>query len=568
MTIVKVPWWQDATVYQIYPASFKDANGDGLGDIPGIISELDYIASLGVNVIWVCPMYDSPQLDMGYDISDYESVYPPYGSLQDMETLINECHGKGLRIILDLVVNHTSDQHAWFQESRSSSDNLKRDWYIWRPARYDHHGNRNPPNNWRSYFGGSAWQWDDLTQEFYLHLFASEQPDLNWEKFETRQAIYNSAMHFWLRKGVDGFRVDTANMYSKAQDFPDAEISDPTSEWQFAANHFCNGPRMHEYLREMNEVLETYGAMSVGELPHTHELSRVLPYVSAREKQLSMAFQFDVVDVGVGKEKKYDTVPRSWQLSQLKTAFRRSQDVIKGTDAWTTVFMENHDQARSISRFGSDKSPELWDRSGKMLATLLGTMSGTLYIYQGQEIGMLNAPASWSMAEYKDIESINFHNEAAQRTNHDPTAMQRVRAALQHLARDHARLPMQWNSSRHGGFTTGRPWMRVNDNRLSINVDSQSGDKKSILSFWKRVLRFRKEYSDLFVHGMFELIDVKDDSIFAYKKVDKAGQQALVILNFGEEPQPLWAVPGRKLFGNYEGQAKVLRPYESAVYLV
>jgi oligo-1,6-glucosidase len=284
-------WWKEGVVYQIYPASYKDSNGDGIGDIPGIISKLDYIQSVGVDIVWICPMYGSPQVDMGYDISDYEAVYPPYGTIQDMELLIAETHRRGMRIILDLVINHTSDQHKWFQESRSSKTNPKRDWYIWRPARYVN-GVRKPPNNWRGNFGGSVWQWDEQSQEYYLHLFCPEQPDLNWENEETRRAIYKSAMIFWLDKGVDGFRVDTVNMYSKGTVMADAPVTDPNNEWQFAGYQYCNGPRMHEFLREMNEILVRYDAMTVGECPHTHDPAHVLRYVGAAQKQLNMVFQF------------------------------------------------------------------------------------------------------------------------------------------------------------------------------------------------------------------------------------------------------------------------------------
>lgn len=285
------PWWKESVVYQIYPASYKDSNGDGVGDLPGIISELDYIKSIGVDVIWICPMYDSPQVDMGYDIRDYENVYPPYGTVQDMETLIAETHKRGMRIILDLVINHTSDQHKWFQESRSSKDNPKRDWYIWRPAKYVN-GERKPPNNWRSNFGGSVWTWDEHTQEYYLHLFCPEQPDVNFENDETRKAIYKSAITFWLDKGVDGFRIDTVNMYSKPADLADAPITEPDAEYQFAGFQYCNGPRMHEFLGEMNAIFSKYDAMTVGECPNTPDIEGVIKYVSAREKQLDMVFQF------------------------------------------------------------------------------------------------------------------------------------------------------------------------------------------------------------------------------------------------------------------------------------
>lgn len=379
MAIKQRPWWKDGVVYQIYPASFKDSNGDGIGDIPGITQSLDYLKSLGIDIVWICPMYDSPQIDMGYDISDYENVYPPYGTLSDMEELIHECHKRGMRIILDLVINHTSDQHKWFKESRSSKDNPKRDWYIWRPAKYDEQGNPKPPNNWRSNFGGSVWEWDENTQEYYLHLFCPEQPDLNWENEETRKAIYASAMTFWLDKGVDGFRVDTVNMYSKDTAYPNAPITDHGAEWQEAGKVYCNGPRMHEFLAEMNAILCKYDAMTVGECPHTPDPKRVLQYVSAKEKQLNMVFQFDVVDVGMGSVFKYQTTPFAFKLDDIKAAIGRTQGIITGTDAWTTVFMENHDQARSISRFGND-SPQWRVRSGKMLALMLSALSGTLYV--------------------------------------------------------------------------------------------------------------------------------------------------------------------------------------------
>ncbi|KAL2255051.1 hypothetical protein VTK26DRAFT_4248 [Humicola hyalothermophila] len=294
-------WWKEAVVYQIYPASFCDSNGDGIGDLPGITSKLDYIASLGADVIWICPMYDSPQVDMGYDISNYENVYGPYGTLEDMLVLIRETHARGMRIMLDLVINHTSDQHAWFKESRSSKDNRKRDWYIWRSAKYTPTGERLPPNNWRSNFGGgSVWEWDEATQEYYLHLFAKEQPDLNWENPETRKAIYASAIEFWLERGVDGFRVDTVNMYSKPPGMPDAPVVDPSTPYQPAGLVYCNGPRMHEYLGEINAILARYGAITVGELPCTPDTTRVLRYVSAKARQLNMVFQFDIVDLGFG----------------------------------------------------------------------------------------------------------------------------------------------------------------------------------------------------------------------------------------------------------------------------
>ncbi|KFY63692.1 hypothetical protein V496_03793 [Pseudogymnoascus sp. VKM F-4515 (FW-2607)] len=570
MTVTQHPWWKDTTIYQIYPASFKDSNDDGVGDIPGIISQLDYIESLGVGAIWVCPMYDSPQVDMGYDISDYESVYPPYGTVADMEKLIQDCHSRGIRVLLDLVVNHTSDQHKWFKESRSSKDHPKRNWYIWRPAKYDEQGNRHPPNNWRGIFGGSVWEWDDATQEYYLHLFCTEQPDLNWENAETRAAIYESAMEFWLRKGVDGFRVDTVNMYSKDPKYRDAPVIDAGEKWQFAAKLFCNGPRMHEYLAEMNTVLERYGAMTVGELPFTHDKDHVVRYVSAKAKQLSMTFMFDVVDVGLGVDQKFDTTPRRWELPMLKHAIETTQDLIEGTDAWTTSFLENHDQARSISRFGSDKTPGGREKSGKMLSMLIASLSGTLFVYQGQEIGMTNVPESWPIEEYKDVDSNNYYNFVKAKTNGDPAALARTKAAIQHLARDHARTPMQWDDSKNAGFSTNKPWMRANDNYLEVNARRETQNKNSILSFWKQMLRLRKEQSNLFVHGIFTILDKENNSTFVFEKKGTNGK-AIVALNFTETDQPL-ALPSdpalKRLTGNYDDEVSgTLRPFEGRIYL-
>ncbi|PWY81684.1 glycoside hydrolase [Aspergillus sclerotioniger CBS 115572] len=568
-------WWKNATVYQIYPASFQDSNGDGIGDIPGIHSQLDYIQSLGVDAIWLCPMYDSPQHDMGYDISNYEAVYPPYGTVEDVEKLIEACHARGLRILLDLVVNHTSDEHAWFQESRSSISSAKRDWYIWRPPRYDPDGKRHPPNNWRSCFGGSAWAWDDTTGEYYLHLFAPQQPDLNWENEETRKAIYASAMEFWLCKGIDGFRIDVVNAYSKDTSFPDAPVTDPRLEWQYASHLFCNGPRIHEYLREMSTILKKYNAMTVGELPLTPEIEQVLSYVSAKEEKLSMVFQFDIVDLGTGEALRYHTVPRNWTLPELKERVCATQRLMDGTtDGWSTAFLENHDQARCVSRWGCENTPELWSQSAKMLAILVASLSGTLFVYQGQEIGMVNVPASWGMVEYKDLESQNYYEHVRRTSHDDPVALAAAKTALQHLARDHARIPMQWDSTPHAGFTTpdATPWMRAHDNYANLNVKRQALDGQSVLSFWKRVLAIRKEYPDVFAQGVFAHTDPEDEKLFIFEKKGD-GRKLVVVLNFTptEQENNLEAKLGRQfelLLSNAGENTHRLQPYEGRMYLV
>jgi alpha-glucosidase/glucan 1,6-alpha-glucosidase len=572
----QTPWWKNASIYQIYPASYKDSNGDGIGDLPGIIGKLDYIQSLGVDAIWLCPMYDSPQYDMGYDISNYEEVYAPYGTVADVETLITACHDRGMRILLDLVVNHTSHEHAWFKESRTSKDSPKRDWYIWRPARHEN-GTRLPPNNWRSIFGGSAWEWDEDTQEYYLHLFAVQQPDLNWENADTRAAVYESAMEFWLRKGIDGFRVDTVNMYSKNQSFCDAPIIDPANEWQPAWPLFCNGPRIHEFLREMGQILLKYDAMTVGELPSTPQIADVLEYVSANEKQLSMVFQFDVVDIGQGTDLRFNTVPRNWTLPDLRERIASTQKLSDGTtDGWSTTFLENHDQARSVSRWGSEETPELWQRSAKMLAMLVASLSGTLYIYQGQEIGMVNAPVEWDISEYKDLDSINYYEFVKKLTGNNPVALAKAKAALAHLARDHARLPMQWDASPNAGFTSqaAKPWMRVHDNYPTLTVKRQSLDPTSVLNFWRELLRVRHENPRLFAQGVFTDLDPSHDFVFIYEK-SSDDEKLVVALNFTGEKQSvdltgcLRGASYKCLLKNYEEESlHALQAYEGRIYLV
>ncbi|KAF2852280.1 glycoside hydrolase family 13 protein [Plenodomus tracheiphilus IPT5] len=570
-------WWKEASFYQIYPASFKDSNGDGWGDIPGILQKINYIASLGVDVVWLSPMFDSPQIDMGYDISDYEAVYTPYGTVKDVEKLIVACHVNDMKLILDLVVNHTSDQHAWFKESRSSKDNPKRDWYFWAPARHDDNGNRMAPTNYRSYFAGGTWTWDEHTQEYYLHLYDKSQPDLNWENEECRKAIYDSAMRFWLDKGIDGFRVDTVNKYSKVLPFVNAPITDPTSDIQPAAQMWCNGPRIHEYIKEMNrEVLSHYRTyddqpvVTVGELSMCPDPESVTPYVSALERELDMVFQFDITHLGQGPpgcNDKYDFT--AWHLLEMKQIVNKWQCFIEGTDAWTTVFNENHDNGRSISRFAND-SPEWRQQSATMLALWLIGQTGTLFLYQGQEIGMINAPKEWTMDEYKDVESQNYWAEAVRlaEAGTDPTRKERIAHGLQLMARDHARLPFQWDDSFNAGFSTGQPWMRVHDHYPEINVAKQEQDHNSVLSFYKRVLRLRKEHKDIFVYGTFELVDPEGMQTFVYRKRYQE-KTALVVLNFTTEMQELPETKGMQLLISSYSKATsgTLQPLEGRIYI-
>ncbi|KAJ4994045.1 alpha amylase [Stagonosporopsis vannaccii] len=573
-------WWKEATFYQIYPASFKDSNGDGWGDIPGVLQKIQYIASLGVDVVWLSPMFDSPQVDMGYDVSNYEDVYAPYGTVQDVENLIAACHKYDMKLILDLVVNHTSDQHAWFKESRSSKNNPKRDWYFWQPARYDNDGNRIPPTNYRSYFAGGTWTWDEHTEEYYLHLYDKSQPDLNWENETCRKAIYDSAMRFWLDKGIDGFRIDTVNKYSKVLPFADAPITDTTSFTQSAPEKWCNGPRIHEFIQEMNtQVLSHYRTydnlplVTVGELSLCPDPTDVIPYVSARSKELDMVFQFDITHLGQGPPggtSKYDFTP--WTLAEMKRIVTKWQTFIDGTDAWTTVFNENHDNGRAVSRFAND-APEWRAQSAKMLALWLTAQTGTLFLYQGQEIGMINAPAQWDVkSEYKDVESQNYWAEAVRLDENgiDPGRKERIAQGLQLMARDHARLPFQWDGTSNAGFSAGKPWMRVHDEYPLINAATQESDSQSVLSFYKTVLKLRKEHKDVFVYGRFEVLNPGGEKTFVYCKRYEE-KMAVVALNFTTEVQSLPGqdVEGMKVLISSYGKvaSEALQPFEGRVYV-
>nr|QLP89118.1 alpha-1,4-glucosidase [Metschnikowia gruessii] len=559
-------WWKDASVYQIWPASYKDSNGDGFGDIPGVISTLDYIKNLGVDVIWLSPMYDSPQDDMGYDVADYENVYPKYGTLEDMDTLISEVHARGMKLILDLVINHTSTAHKWFEESKSDKENPKRDWYIWKPARYDEDGNRHPPNNWQSYFSGSAWEYDENTDEYYLHLFAKSQPDLNWENDETRQAIYDSALTFWFEKGVDGFRIDTAGMYSKVQTFEDAPIVFPDLEWQPCTDFHQSGPRIHEFHKEMFEkVTSKYDAMTVGEVGHSSR-EDALKYVSAQEKEMNMMFLFDLVEVGSNPSDRfrYD----GFKLTDFKQAVSNMSSFSEGTDAWSTCFFENHDQPRCITRFGND-SPEYLFRSGKMLATLLTSLTGTLFIYQGQEFGMTNVPLEWNIDEYKDINTVNYYQLYVEKNGEENVG--ELIKNINLVARDNARTPVQWDGTENGGFSTGQPWMRVNDNYQQVNAASQVNDPESLYNFYKKALEVRKEHKDVLIYGSLEIIDFDDERVFSFYK--KSGDKtAYVVLNFTKDPIDFKPAVESELelvlTNEREIRDDVLSPYESRLYIV
>ncbi|KAK2596615.1 hypothetical protein QQS21_006291 [Conoideocrella luteorostrata] len=567
-------WWKEASVYQIYPASFLDSNGTGVGDLPGIISKLDYIKSVGVDTIWLSPIFKSPQKDMGYDISDYRDIHAPYGSTQDAEQLIRGCHERGLKILLDLVVNHTSDEHDWFKQSRSSKDSPKRDWYFWRDARFDAQGNRKPPNNWASIFGGSAWTWDELTGQYYLSLFLPSQPDLNWANENMRKATYED-MEFWLDRGADGFRIDSMNLMSKHPDLPDAPISDPDSEYQSGALYFASGPRMHEYIQEMRaQVFDKYDCMTVGELGFTKDEKSVSEYVAKERHELNMLFTGDIVDMDFGENHKYG--PGEFHVSKLRNITNMWQSAMPKFDGWNSVYMDNHDSGRSLSRYGSDL-PQFRQDAAKMLATYLASLSGTVFLLQGQEIGMANMPKSWGVEEYIDVEGSNYYRSILKQRG-EGADMDDVLQQMRLKSRDNGRLPMQWNAKPHGGFTTGpKPWMRVNDDYDTWNVESQEGVEDSVLAYWRRMLKLRKEEQDVFIYGTYSMLseDRSGADVFAYTmtKFDRT-RQALVLLNFSDKKQRFGAgeyVGWKKLIGDTAEKAITeggleLKPYEGVIY--
>lgn len=580
-------WWKKGTCYQIWPASYKDSNGDGLGDIRGAISTLDYLKDLGIDMIWMSPMYDSPQKDYGYDISDYQNVYAPFGTLADMDELIKECHVRGMRIILDLVINHTSDQHKWFLESKKDKTNPKADWYMWRDPIYID-GVRHPPNNWRAIFGGSAWEYVAERDQYYLHIFVTEQPDLNWELDEVRHAIYKEAIDFWLARGVDGFRVDTCNLYSKDISFPNADILLPEEQYQPAFKHFENGPRMHEWIQEQRRTcIDKYGeVLMVGECPGS-DFETVLQYVSEARKELSCVFDFEVVDLGTNRSvgaKKHQSYKHP--LPDFKKALAKVQEVVMHSDAWATVFLENHDQGRSVSRFATH-DPQHRESAAKMLALLISSLTGTLFLYQGQEIGTYNHSADWTIEDLRDIDSLNAYNDVKDRYNADPLWLRKAMKGLATVGRDNARLPVQWSSAPNAGFCPEgvKPWIRVHDDYKSVNVADQLARDDSPLSFWRKMLRLRKQYLDLLVMGDFELHDLYEQDMFTFVKKRKgAGDQGaselemLVCCSFSDEVQPV-DYPGRlrgremelviSTLGEVgEGEEKYLRPWEGRIYLV
>lgn len=549
-------WWKESVVYQIYPRSFMDSNGDGIGDLKGITSRLDYLKELGIDVIWLSPVYQSPNDDNGYDISDYQAIMEEFGAMEDFDEMLEKAHELGIRIMMDLVVNHTSDEHKWFVESRRSRDNPYRDYYIWRDAK-----DGREPNNWGSCFGGPAWEYDENTDMYYLHLFSKKQPDLNWENETVRKEIF-AMMTWWLNKGVDGFRMDVISMISKVPGLPDGPKKEEALYGDFGPA-VINGPHVHDYLREMRrEVLSKFDTITVGETAGV-TVQEAVKYAADDESELNMVFQFEQNDLDGGESGKWNL--KKIHLPDLKAVLNRWQTDLEGR-AWNSLYWNNHDQPRIVSRLGND-SPEYRELSAKMLGTCLHMMKGTPYIYQGEEIGMINPPFE-SLDEFRDIESINAFHEYTENGIFTPEEMMKY---LNYKSRDNARTPMQWNDGENAGFTKGTPWIRVSPDYKEINVEEQLKREDSVFHYYQKLIALRKN-NPVIVYGKFELLLPQDEDIFMYKR-SLEGEELLVICNFSDKerkleiPEEFWN--GEIMIANYRevkaGPEMDIKPYEAAV---
>jgi oligo-1,6-glucosidase len=558
--VTKKEWWKESVVYQIYPRSFNDSNGDGIGDLKGIMEKLDYLKELGVDVIWLSPVYQSPNDDNGYDISDYQSIMDEFGTMQDFEELLQEIHKHDMKLMMDLVVNHTSDEHEWFRLAKQSKDSPYRDYYYWKPGK-----NGEEPNNWESVFSGSAWEYDEDSNEYYLHIFSKKQPDLNWENPKVRSEVFDT-MKFWLEKGIDGFRMDVINFISKVPSLPDAPALEG-KKYASGADFYMNGPKIHEYLQEMNQqVLSKYDLITVGEMPGiTVEQAKL--YTGEGRNELNMVFQFEHVDLDSGPTGKWDL--KELQLSDLKASFTKWQKGLEQV-GWNSLYLNNHDQPRMVSRFGNDD--EYWLESAKMLATFLHFLQGTPYIYQGEELGMTNVRFP-TIDDYKDIETLNMYNE---KISEDKENLSQIMNSIYAKGRDNARTPMQWSSGPNAGFTSGTPWIKVNPNYQEINAEQQLVDDHSIFQYYKKLIQLRKQH-EIVVYGTYDLILPEHSEIYAFTRT-LGDEKLLIILNFSdgqpefEWPQELEYEKKELLISNYsidqedEQEAFKLLPYEARVY--
>ncbi|WP_442597068.1 glycoside hydrolase family 13 protein [Neobacillus sp. D3-1R] len=552
---MKKIWWKEAVGYQIYPRSFQDSNGDGIGDLQGIISRLDYIKDLGIDVIWICPMYKSPNDDNGYDISDYQDIMEDFGTMADFDQLLSEVHAREMKLIIDLVPNHSSDEHPWFVESRSSKDNPKRDWYIWRDGKNDAE-----PNNWESIFGGSAWKYDEVTDQYFMHIFSTKQPDLNWENPNVRHAIY-AMMRWWLDKGIDGFRIDAISHIKKRPGLPD--MPNPKNlKYVPSFEMHMNQEGIHEFLKEFKE--ETYGnydVMTVGEANgvKTHDAHL---WVGEEEGKMNMVFQFEHLDLwDAEKKKKLD-------VAGLKKTLTRWQKGLEG-NGWNALFIENHDKPRIVSTWGNDD--EYWYQSATSMAAMYFLMQGTPFIYQGQEIGMTNVQFP-SIDDYDDVALKNMYRLRREAGVSHQNIMEVIWAS----SRDNSRTPMQWSDEVNAGFTTGTPWMKVNPNFKEINVEKQEQDPNSILHFYKKMIRLKKE-NDVFTYGIYDLLQEEDTQVYAYTRTSEDDDQVIVIANLSDEAAKfvtngIRLDSDQLLLNNYPVTDAVveeildLKPFETRVY--
>ncbi|MBX2894126.1 MAG: alpha-glucosidase [Cyclobacteriaceae bacterium] len=541
-------WWKEAIVYQIYPSSFKDSDDDGVGDIRGIIQKLDYIKSLGVDAVWLNPIFKSPNDDGGYDISDYYAIQPEFGTMADFDELLTGLHQRNLKLIIDLVLNHSSDEHEWFQQSRQSKTNPYRDYYFWKPGKGDQ-----PPNNWPSFFSGSAWEKDAATDEYYLHLFSRKQPDLNWENPKLRDEVHK-LMKFWLDKGVDGLRLDVISAISKRTSFPDTDTNDFN---ETIRKYYSNGPRLREFISEAREKLwNKYDVVTVGEGPGITP-ANALDYLDEK-RGLNMIFHFGHMFMDQGPGGRFDPVP--WTMKDFKQVFKTWNDTFADR-GWGSVFLGNHDFPRMVSRWGNDG--QYREQSAKLLLTLLLTMRGTPFIYMGDEIGMTNTILD-SVSQSKDIETLNGWAVASAQGTSEATFLK----AANYAGRDNARTPMQWNTSKHAGYTSGVPWMPVNKNYQWLNVEEQDQRETSILNYFRLLTTLRKA-NNVFSHGTYHPIETAPN-IFAYYR-ERAQEKMLIVLNFSDQvtnlPEEVHAAQKVKVIGNYTDDAlQMLRPWEAVVY--
>ena len=551
-------WWKEAVVYQIYPRSFNDSNGDGIGDLNGITEKMDYLKKLGIDVIWLSPVYESPNDDNGYDISNYRGIMKDFGTMDDFDRMLAAAHERGIRIVMDLVVNHTSDEHPWFVESRKSKDNPYRDYYIWREGR-----DGKEPNNWGSCFSGSAWEYDKKTDMYFLHLFSRKQPDLNWDNPKVRDEVFDM-MDWWCKKGIDGFRMDVISLISKTPGLPDGEVG--KNGYGDYGPYVCNGPHVHEYLQEMNRrVLSKYDLLTVGECSGV-TVEEAKKYASLDGKELNMVFQFEHMDLDGGESFKWNE--RKIKLTELKQVLTKWQLSLMGK-AWNSLYWCNHDQPRMLSRLGND-SPRYREVSAKMLATCLHMMQGTPYVYQGEELWMTNVPFE-TLEDVRDIESINAYHELVGKGVLGGETMLRY---LRYKSRDNARTPMQWDDSENAGFTEGTPWIMVNPNYKEINAGEALSREDSVFYYYQKLIRLRHE-NPVIVYGGSKLLLPEHEALYVYTR-ELGGRKLLVICNFSEKeqemelPEEFRGKDGTVLISNYQdpalGRNMTIRAYEAVVY--